>query len=416
MTATSTDVLIAGAGPAGTHLALRLAREGKHVTLIDRARFPRPKPCGEFMSPECLPLLADLGLREDALALGARRVAGMRIHGHGHVAHGRYEPVGRAVARFDHGYAVRREAFDELCLRRAQACPRIEVLEGLALESLVFAPDGRVLGARLVDPAGERRVLRARFTVGADGLHSRVARQLGVQRALPWLRRYAVVARFEAPPEEDAEVHLFPGGYFAAAPIDGGAFTVNLVVGHGFLGGGGAAGLERDLRRALALAPPLAARLAEAPLVEPPRACGPLAGHTLRQTFDGAALVGDACGFVDPLTGEGMYFAMRGAELLAQSLNHALEAGRTDRAALAGYARARAREIVPRHALARLMQRGLGHQRLVERALGLLSERPGLANLAVALTGDYVPLRELLRPSVWWRAWNGASRAEPRTP
>jgi hypothetical protein len=66
------------------------------------------------MSPECLPLLEDVGLREETLALGARRVAGMHIHGYGHAARGRYGPVGRARARFDHGYAVRREAQGEV--------------------------------------------------------------------------------------------------------------------------------------------------------------------------------------------------------------------------------------------------------------------------------------------------------------
>jgi len=403
MTPAASDVLIAGAGPAGTHLALRLARAGWSVTLIDRRRFPRPKPCGEFMSPECLPLLEDLGLRADVLALGARRIGGMRIHGYGHATRGRYARVGRTVARFDHGYAVRREALDELCLRHAERAQGVELLEGWALDELLRDARGRVAGARLRDPAGAPRELRAAFTVGADGIQSRVARRLGVARVYPWLKRYALVARFAAPADELAEVHLFPGGYFAASPIDGGAFTVNLVVGADWLSGGGP-GLERDFRRALAQAPVLAARLHGAPLLEPIRACGPLAAYTARQVFDGAALVGDACGFVDPLTGEGLFFAMRGAELLANALDGALHARRADAQSLAGYARARRRELGPRYAGARLLQRALRHPRLTARGLALLERRPGLADLAVALTGDYVPLRELGRPGVWREA------------
>jgi menaquinone-9 beta-reductase len=404
MSARASDVLIAGAGPAGAHLALRLARAGWSVTLIDRQRFPRPKPCGEFLSPECLPLLEDVGLREATLALGASRLAGMRIHGHGHAASGRYVRVGHACARFDHGYAVRRETLDALAVERAGRTDGIRLLEGFKLEALLRGGDGRVRGARVLDPAGEPHELRASFTIGADGLQSRVARQLGAARALPWLRRYAIVARFAAPRHELAEVHLFPGGYFAAAPIDGGAFTVNLVVGAEALSGGGQAGLERDFRGALERAPALAARLAGADPLEPLRACGPLAGATARQTFDGAALVGDACGFVDPLTGEGLFFAMRGAELLALDLDRALRAGRTDAASLRSYARTRAREFGPRYAFARLLQRALRHPGLVERGLSLLARRPGLADLVVSLTGDYVPFRELLRPGVWGRA------------
>jgi menaquinone-9 beta-reductase len=398
------DVLIVGAGPAGAHLALRLARAGWSVTLLDKQTFPRRKPCGEFMSPECLPLLEDVGLREETLALGARRVAGMHIHGYGHAARGRYGPVGRARARFDHGYAVRREALDALAVRRAQRTDGVRLCEGFTLDALLLDGAGRVLGARVLDPAREPQELRAAFTVGADGLQSRAARQLGVARAIPWLKRYALVARYAAPPDDLAEVHLFPGGYFAAAPIDGGAFTVNLVVGADFLSGGGAQGLERDFQRALLLAPALAERLAGAAPLEPLRACGPLGGTTTRQVFDGAALLGDACGFVDPLTGEGLFFAMRGAELLARDLDRALRAGRTDAGSLRDYARARKRELGPRYAFARLLQRALRHPGLVERSLGQLERRPGLADLVVALTGDYVPFRELARPGVWKRA------------
>jgi flavin-dependent dehydrogenase len=403
------DVLIVGAGPAGSHLALRLARAGWSVTLLDRARFPRPKPCGEFLSPECLPMLEDLGLRTRALALGARDVHGMRIFGYGHATRGRYAPIGRAIARFDHGYAVRREVLDELAVRRAGATDGVRLLEGWSFDDLVRDSAGRVLGARVRDPAGERHELRAAFTIGADGNRSRLARRLGVAREVPWLQRWALVARFRVPTDDHAEVHFVPGGYFAAAPIDGGAFTINLVVGAEALTGGGHAGLERDFRRIAAFAPELAARIGDAPLAEPIRACGPLANRATQHAFDGAALLGDACGFVDPLTGEGMFFAMRGAELLSRALDVALHARRTDAASLRSYVRGRRAEFGHRDAFARALQRALVHPRLVDRALALLERRPGLADLVVAMTGDYVPLRELVRPAVWRRAWRAPS-------
>jgi len=403
------DVVIVGAGPAGSHLALRLARDGRSVALLDRRRFPRPKPCGEFLSPECLPMLEELGLRETTLAVGARGVRGMRIHGYGHAARGRYAPIGRAVARYDHGYAVRREVLDELAVRKAAATDGVTFLEGWSFDDLLRDDRGAVVGARVADPSGEPHELRAAFTVGADGNKSRVARKLGVVAEIEWLRRWALVARFRVPTDDHAEVHFVPGGYFAAAPIDGGAFTVNLVVGADRLSGGGAAGLERDFRRMASLAPALAARLGDAPLVEPIRACGPLANRATRVVFDGAALVGDACGFVDPLTGEGIFFAMRGAQALSSALDGALRAKRTDAGALRSYVRARRRDFGHRYAFARALQRALAHPRLVDRVLGLLERRPGLADLVVAMTGDYVPLRELVRPTVWRRAWQAPS-------
>jgi flavin-dependent dehydrogenase len=217
------------------------------------------------------------------------------------------------------------------------------------------------------------------------------------------------VARFQLPSDDHAEIHFVPGGYFAAAPIDGGAFTVNLVVGAVTLSGGGQAGLERDFRRMTAFAPELAARIGDAPLTEPIRACGPLANRATRHAVDGAALVGDACGFVDPLTGEGMFFAMRGAELLCHALDGALHARRTDAASLRSYVRGRRDEFGHRYAFARALQRALAHPRLVDRVLALLERRSGLADLVVAMTGDCVPLRELVRPGVWCRAWQSSS-------
>jgi flavin-dependent dehydrogenase len=134
------------------------------------------------------------------------------------------------------------------------------------------------------------------------------------------------------------------------------------------------------------------------------RGIGPLATTTTAQTFEGAALVGDACGYVDPVTGEGIYFALKGAEMLAQSLEWALHGNRRDRAALSGYLSGRRREIEPRARLGRLLQRGLRRPALVRAAFTLLEARPRVTDLIVSTTGDYVPLRELARPSVWLHA------------
>jgi flavin-dependent dehydrogenase len=150
--------------------------------------------------------------------------------------------------------------------------------------------------------------------------------------------------------------------------------------------------------------PELKERMAGARRVAQVRGVGPLAWRTSAKAVDGAALVGDACGYVDPITGEGIWFALRGAELLARDLGAAVAERSGSRRAVRRYLRARRLEIAPRLLLAKLLQRGLRHQGLAKRALALLERRPGLSDLLVSVTGDYVPLRELLRPGVWWRA------------
>jgi len=396
------DAIIVGAGPAGSHLAIRLATQGLSVALVDRKRFPREKPCGEFMSPECLPLLREVGLDRDLLAVGARPVRGMELHGHGERAEGRFGAVPR-VAVSDVGYALRREVLDRLSFERAIAMDGVDGFPAHSVLGLVRGADGEVLGVELRGPGLEERALGATLTVGADGLRSRVARELGVRRDVPWLRKFALVARFDGvAPRDTAEVHYVPGGYMAACPVDSGLFTLNLVVDQASLPAGRGA-LADFLHEHIQQAPALAERLGNASPVGPILTCGPLAGQTTAQVAPGAALVGDACGYVDPMTGEGLFFAMRGASLLAEAVAPALQQGECPLPVLRRYQRQRRRAFGHRYAMARLLQRGLRYPRVVDAILSTLSGRPALADLMVALTGESPRLREVLAPSLWTR-------------
>jgi flavin-dependent dehydrogenase len=207
-----------------------------------------------------------------------------------------------------------------------------------------------------------------------------------------------------------AEVHLFDGGFVAAAPVDGGLVSVNVI-------------LERSRARSssrdetfesrIAALPAIAERLQRGRRVDPIRGIGSFACMTASPTFHGGALVGDAAGYVDPITGEGIFFALKGGELLAECVTDALRA-RTDRSAETRawqtYRAGRRREIASRSALALLLQRGLRHPAIVRAAWRLMSARPALADLLVSVTGDYVPLRELRSPRVWARALWGTTQ------
>jgi flavin-dependent dehydrogenase len=349
-------------------------------------------------------MLRDLGVAGDLQALGVREVRGMLLHGHGRRARGRFSDVGAARAPFEYGWAVRRELFDDVLLRAALRTGGVELFEGMRADGVLRGDSGEVTGLQVHRPGGEPVELRAPLTIGADGLRSRVARELGVQRSVPWLDKIALTTRYAGVHWGGfAEVHFFDGGYLACTAVDGGLLTVNLVLDRALYR---QSGLPRELALAdwLSRVPALGERLARGRRVDPVRGLGPLARKTVRQTFDGAALVGDACGYVDPVTGEGVFFALKGAEMLAENAIAALHKGRVDRAALASYARGRRREIAPRAAFATLLQRGLRHPAIVRRALGLLEARPELVDVLVSITGDYVPLRELARPKLWWSA------------
>jgi flavin-dependent dehydrogenase len=402
---TDSDVLVIGSGPAGSSLAHRLARSGLSVALADRKAFPRRKPCGEFLSPACRPYLADLGVDDALRRAGMREVAGMQLHGFGRVARGEFRVIAPSSCR--HGFAIRRELLDQELLSAAAAAGA-HLLPRHEFRGVLRAADGRVIGADLRDAVGEVRPWRARFVVGADGVHSPTARTLGLQRRMPWLDRFALAAHFTGvPPQAAAEVHLFPGGNFAATTVDSGLFSLNLLVDRAALQGHVPGQWDDFVADKMAATPALAERLRCARRATPWRGIGPLAHTTARQVGAGFALCGDACGYVDPLTGEGVYFALWGAAALASALHRALAEPRHEAAALHAYERARNKEIKPRLLLSKLLQRGIPHPPIARAVLHILAARPSLADLLVTLTGDDVHPRDLLRPS-FWRAFRRA--------
>ncbi|MCK6446538.1 MAG: FAD-dependent monooxygenase [Planctomycetes bacterium] len=407
------DVVIAGAGPAGSTLAQRLAEFGWSVGLVEKRRFPRPKVCGEFLSPECQPIFAELGVLDEIHARGARRVRGLELNGWSHAALGRYGPIGRVEPPASHGLALRREVLDQLLLDRAVATGRVECFAETEVRWLI-RDQGRVEGLVARTRDGEPLALHASFTIGADGQRSRIAEELGVREPLEWLDKLALSVHLADVAWDDvAEVHFFDRGYFACAPVDDGRVCMNLVVDRQAYREAGL-GPNGYFDAMLARAPKLAQRVRGPLAAAKVTGLGPLACRTRAQTFDGAALVGDACGYVDPVTGEGVFFALVGAKLLARELDRALRAGRTDRAALDGYVAGRSEHIAPRANAAKLLQRGLAHPRLSRAILAAIAARPGLADLAVAVAGDYVPLSELLRPTVWGRALTRRKTADSR--
>lgn len=397
-----TDVLVVGAGPAGSATAIALARAGFAVVLADQRQFPRDKPCGEFLSPECTPYLAALGALERVQALGPHLVQGMHLHAGERRALGRFRRVG---ARPDHtrlGYGVRRSTFDHALVQVAVAAG-VRFVPGHTCCGPTRAADGTVVGAEFRTAAGEPVAIRARQVVAADGVRSPLARALGLSQPIRWLERFALVGHFAGVPSAPcAEVHLLPHGFFAATAVDQEQWSVNLVLDRAQWRDRTAADWDAFVQdHAQRTAPHFAARLAGARRLGPWRGCGPFAHRTRTQVVPGLALVGDASGYIDPLTGEGIYFALCGAHHLAAALAAALHDPARAATAMAGYLRARRAELVPRMRASLWLMRLLRWPFLGRSFVAAAARWPTLADLVVTLSGDTIHPRDLRSPTFW---------------
>jgi len=396
------DVLVVGAGPAGSSAAWHLAREGAHVMVLDRAKFPREKPCAEYLSPEASRILSAMGALEACEAAGAAHLAGMVIRApNGARIRGEFAAAHGFRAFRDRGLALRRPVLDSILLERARAAGA-EVREGEQVISVLRDTRGAVCGARVRGAEGEERDIRARLVIGADGLRSTIARRIGVARHALGPRRLAFIGHYRDVSEmtDYGEMHVDREGYAGFADVGHGLTNVAVVVPRASVRGNVAGNPSAFLERWIAARPHLAPRMASAKRATTVRVTGPFAVHASRAWGPGVALVGDAADFFDPFTGEGIYAALRGGELLAP---YALESLAADRprdadAALREYDRARRRAFRGKWAIERLVALAVGAPALLDRAASTLEASPAMANLFVGVAGDFVPAREVLRP------------------
>lgn len=380
------DAIVVGAGPAGSATALQLARAGARVLMLDRAAFPRDKPCSEYLSPESTRVLERLG--PDVLAAVAAaspaRLMGMRV-----VAPSGADVVGRFSS---FSYALPRTRFDTI-LRNAAEAAGVAVRERVKVEELVY-DSGAVAGVIARDTGrGTRDTHRARVVVGADGLRSVVARRLGRVHATP-PRRIAFTAHVRDVRDvtELGEMHVGRPGYVGFGPIGEGLTTVALVL--PFREARRGARFFEELDRF----PAVAGRFEPRNLVRRVLTTGPFARWSRHPVAKGggALLVGDAADFFDPFTGQGIYSALHGAELAAAAIINLLATG----ASLHRYARARRRAFMGKWVLERMIGIAVGWPALIERVVGRLTRRPQLADLLVRATGNCVPARAVLTPAV----------------
>jgi flavin-dependent dehydrogenase len=375
------DVVIVGAGPAGATAALVLARGGARVRIIDRATFPRDKLCGDTVNPGTLAALRRLGAAAGVDARGLR-IDGMRLTGpsgaevDGRYPHGLY---GRALLRRDLDRALLECAVEA----GAQCDSPVAVRSAIVDEAETRSVSGVMIGGQ----DGREMALHARVTIAADGRRSTIAFGLGLAAHPAQPRRWAVGGYFQDAQALSTlgEMHVRRDGYIGVAPVPGGLANV-CVVRPSSPGDPVLRDPAACLRGALASDARLAERFAGARLVAPPVVLGPLAVDVRGEAIDGLLLAGDAGGFVDPITGDGLRFAVIGGELAAQAALEALEHGWSG--VHARLTRARHRAFDAKYRFNRTLRLLVSSPRLLDAAALGARVAPSVLRRVIARAGD----------------------------
>jgi geranylgeranyl reductase family protein len=394
MSADVADVLIVGGGPAGAAAALLLARRGIDVRVLEKAKFPREKPCGEFFSPGVVDVLGRLGALPAIQRNEPARPLGMLIC----TAHARFLLSYDDESGPRQSLGLPRPVFDQILLDQAkEAGARVD--EGWRVVATV-EDDGKVVGVQAQSPKGGDVRLHAKIIVGADGLHSVVARSLDLDLPVRWPRRLGLVARYADVNQIGTvgEMHVGTGRYCGIALVGNGLVNVGLVVPLDAKPLGEP--IEQFFERQLCALPGARAALAGGRRVSSIRGMGPLSRRVRRVAGPGYLLVGDAAGFLDPFTGEGVYRALRGAELAVPAIERALIC--SDHDPTTEYARSRRAEIAEKEQLCQLVQLFLAVPPLFEYAIRHLAERANIARVLGGALGDYRPAGPTLRPDFLW--------------
>lgn len=329
------DVLVIGAGPAGSTVGALLARQGHAVTILEKDRHPRFH-IGESLLPANLPLFDRLGVGEAIRAIGMRKNAAEFVSpDHDHVQ--RFSFAEGWDKSLTHAYQVRRSEFDRILAENAVE-QGANLVEGCRVHKVDFTPGAVDIAARHED--GSTSHWRARFLVDASGRDTFMANRLRAKSRNPHHNSSALYGHFTGvkrnPGEAEGNISIywFDHGWFWVIPLADGTTSVGAVTWPYYMKERKGRSLSAFLLDTIALCAPLAERLQEAEPTDLIEATGNFSYSTDHTHGDRYILLGDAYAFIDPVFSSGVMLAMQGAFFGAEAVDACLRAPARTRKAL----------------------------------------------------------------------------------
>ena len=388
------DVIVVGAGPSGATTAYHLAQAGVNVLMLEKARFPRDKVCGDGLTPRAVKSLVAMGVDVSPEA-GWLRNKGLRVIGAGMRLELPWPELGSYPG---YGLVRPRSSLDETLARRAQAAGA-KLLEGVTVTGAVLDDHGVIKGVKTRTGNNDpERSMLAPIVVAADGNSSRLAVSMGLAKRDDRPLGVAVRTYYRSPRHDDDYLEswldlwdgdrLLPGYGWIFGMGDG---TSN--VGLGLLNTSEAFRNTdyRSLLRRWLKSMPEEWGYIEENQTEPVRGAAlPMAFNRTPHYYRGLLLAGDAAGMVNPFNGEGIAYAMESGEILARVIAQAV--ARPTRAererVLRGYPVALQQSYGGYYTLGRLFVQLIGKPKLMRYATKHGMSRPALMRFALKLMAN----------------------------
>ena len=387
------DVIIIGGGPAGCSAALGLNQLGYHVILCDQAKFPRDKICGEFISPAADPILDRLGVLDDIEALAPKRLKGVAISS--------YEgeeliidyPCQPGQIERPTSLSVPRYELDSLFIEQVRRVG-VEIREQNKITDFLFE-EGCVSGVKGWDENKSSFTLKAPLVIDAGGRNSLSLKKFNLKRESSRNAKIAMAAHWQGAqiPDDYCYMHVSHPGYTGISSVSQDEVNVVLVVDQNSMRGEkpdsfyGRTVMKNRFRRKI---------LQNAECLESVRAVESLGFSVKPIPCGGLLAVGDAMGFIDPFTGEGIYLSLRSSEIAVQIADLALKNADVSLEFLKVYEKKRKQEFEKKFLLSRILQKIIYNQFFCDQVVRVLKEKRELAEILVGVIGDLVPAERVV--------------------
>jgi menaquinone-9 beta-reductase len=392
-TLNSYDVVVVGGGPAGCAMALDLNRRGYNIALCDQAKFPRDKVCGEFISPGADPILAELGVLASIDALDPKRLKGVAISSYESEELEIDYPVSEETGIRPSSLSVPRYQLDALFLEQVRNAG-VKVFEQHKVTDFIF-DKGCVTGVKGWDETKTSFSLSSKMVVDAGGRNALSLRKFDLKQEPKGNTKIAFSAHWQGVhlPDDYCYMHVSRPGYTGISSVGNDRTNVVLVVDSSTLG---SEKPEALYHRVLMKNSRRQKILQGGERVEPVRSVESLGFAVKQVPCGGLVLVGDAMGFIDPFTGEGIYLSLRSAQLAGEVIHIGLQRSDFSRKYLSVYDVKRKKEFDEKFLLSRALQWLIYNRIFCNRVMKSLSMNPVLAETLAGVIGDILPAKKVI--------------------